>query len=199
MSEPRIFPIILAAGPAPRLTFPKPLAKFGRRNALEIAVENCADLEAPIVVLGYAAGDVRRAMAGRGGLRARVVVNRGWRRGQLSSLLTGLHYVPRGADFMIYPVDQSLITKAMVNRLARAFRGRGTQKKIAMPKYRGREGHPILCAGELRGELRRVESAREIVYRDESRILFVEERSAVIWMDFSSPSSYRRCVKKFRA
>jgi CTP:molybdopterin cytidylyltransferase MocA len=206
MKPTRIFPIILAAGPAPRLAFPKALAKFGRgrgeRTALEIAMGNCARLERPIVVLGCDAGEVLRGM-GAVMRRAQVgvVVNRRWRRGQLSSLMVGLRCVPRGADFLIYPVDQPLITRGMVQRLVREFRtrgrGLGEAMKIAMPRYRGREGHPIVCAGELRMELRNAESAREIVYRDEARILFVEEKSAAIWMDFSSEGTYRRCRRMY--
>ena len=78
----KIFPIILAAGSSDNLPFPKPLAVFGRKTALAIAVENCAELERPLVVLGCDGQSVRGAIPGG----ARIVMNRGWRRGQISSL-----------------------------------------------------------------------------------------------------------------
>lgn len=196
MTRTRIFPIILAAGPSGSLKFPKAVAKFGGKSAVEIAVGNCEGFAPPIVVLGSEAGKVRRAVP-RG---VRVVVNRGWREGQLSSLLSGLRYVPRRAAFMIYPVDQPLITRRLVRRLAALFVTRGARaagKKIAMPRYRGKVGHPILCAGALRREFKNARSAREVVYRDPQRILFLPVRTEAIWMDFDSAETYRKCRKLF--
>lgn len=196
MTRTRIFPIILAAGPSGSLRFPKAVAEFGGKSAAQIAVENCAAFAPPIVVLGSEAGRVRRAVP-RG---VRVVVNRGWRKGQLSSLLAGLRYVPWRAAFLIYPVDQPLITRRMVRRLAAMFAARGPRaagKKIAMPRYRGKVGHPILCAGALRREFKVARSAREVVYRDPQRILFLPVRTEAIWMDFDSTKTYRRCKRLF--
>lgn len=178
------------------------MAEFGGKSAVEVAVENCAGMERVIVVLGSEAGKVRRVVP-RG---ARVVVNRKWREGQLSSLLAGLRYVPRRAAFMIYPVDQPLITRGLVKRLvsvfaargrARAGKASGRAKKIAMPRYRGKVGHPILCVGTLRRELENARSAREVVYRDPLRILFLPVRTEAIWMDFDSEETYRKCKKLF--
>lgn len=196
MARTRIFPIILAAGPSGKLKFPKAVAEFGGKSAVEIAVENCEGLAPPIVVLGSEARKVLPVVP-RG---VRVVVNRGWRQGQLSSLLAGLRYVPRRAAFMIYPVDQPLITRQLVSRLVAAFAARGTRapaKKIAMPRYRGKVGHPILCAGALRREFEGARSAREIAYRDPLRLLFLPVRTKAIWMDFDSEETYRKCKRLF--
>lgn len=196
MTRTRIFPIILAAGPSGNLKFPKAAAEFDGKSAVEIAVENCEGCAPPIVVLGSEANEVRGAVP-RG---VRMVVNRGWRKGQLSSLLAGLRHVPRRAAFMIYPVDQPLITRRLVSRLVAAFAARRTRApgtKIAMPRYRGKVGHPILCAGALRREFVGARSAREVVYRDPVRILFLPVRTEAIWMDFDSAETYRKCKRLF--
>jgi|ERR1700683_908031 len=201
MTRARIFPIILAAGPSRGLDFPKAVAKFGRKTAVEIAVGNCAGLEKVTVVLGSEAGKVRKAVPAG----VRVVVNRRWGSGQLSSLLAGLRGVPREAAFLIYPVDQPLITVGLVRRLVGAFEGEMSKvrkgaasatraKKIVMPRFRGKVGHPIVCAGELRAELEGARNAREVVYRDESRILFLEVKTESIWRDFDSAETYRECL-----
>jgi CTP:molybdopterin cytidylyltransferase MocA len=67
-----------------------------------------------------------------------------------------------------------------------------------MPRKGKRAGHPILCAGELRGELRKAQTAREVVYRDDRRIRYVPVRDVAIWTDFDSPSTYLRCLRMFR-
>ena len=195
MRRARIFPIILAAGGPGTLPFPKPLAQFGRKSALELAIENCAGLEPPIVVLGYQAAQVRKKVPGG----ARVVVNRNWRQGQLTSLLAGLRKVQRRAPFLLYPVDQPLLTKTLVARLAREFTAREPQEKIVMPRGGKRAGHPILCHGDLRLELRAASTAREVVYRDPARIKYVPVRDAAIWQDYDSVSSYRRCLRLYVA
>ena len=90
----KIVPIILAAGPS-TLGFPEALAKFGEQTALDIAVENCAGLQMPIVVLGSEAERVRPFVP----KSVRVVVNENWRAGQMSSLRAALRHFPADADF----------------------------------------------------------------------------------------------------
>jgi CTP:molybdopterin cytidylyltransferase MocA len=194
MKRIRIFPVVLAAGGPGHSGFPKPLARFGDKTALDIAVENCAGLEPPIVVLGYRAASVRKSLPPG----AQFVLNRKWRRGQLTSLLAGLRRVPPGGAFLLYPVDQPLLTRKLVARLVKAFRARRPEQKIVMPRVGQRAGHPILCDGSLRSELQAVHTAREVVYRDQSRIRYVRVTDEAVWSDFNSDASYRRCLKAYR-
>src|SRR5580693_8365243 len=82
----KIVPIILAAGSSKNLGTPKALARFGRKTALRIAVENCSGLEPPLVVLGCDVKLVRPEVP----CTARIVLNLKWREGQLNSLLCAL-------------------------------------------------------------------------------------------------------------
>jgi molybdenum cofactor cytidylyltransferase len=194
LKKERIVPIILAAGRAERLGFPQALGEFGGRTAIEIAVDTCARLGRPIVVLGDAAERVRRVVP-RG---TRVVVNRRWRSGQLSSLLAGLRLVPRDAAFLVYPVDHPLIGRRTIDRLARAFAERRADEKIVMPRRGKRAGHPVIFSAELRSELEKAKTAREVSYRDSARVRFVDLETKAIWEDFDSPASYRRVAKRFK-
>ncbi len=191
---PNIYPIILAAGASSRLGFPKALARFGERIALQIAVENCTGLQAPIVVLGAQAARVRPA-APEG---PKVVINRDWRRGQFSSLLAGLKHVPARADFMLYPVDYPLLTPQIISKLVAGFLHRDKHQLIAVPSFRRRGGHPVIFSSRLRGELERAETAREVVYRDRARVKFVLVRSEAIWKDIDTPGAYRRRLQEYR-
>ncbi|HEV2387874.1 MAG TPA: NTP transferase domain-containing protein [Candidatus Acidoferrales bacterium] len=193
MAAPQIVPIILAAGRSARLGFPKPLARFGRRTAVEIAVQNCRFLAPPVVVLGAEAARVRPAVP----RVARVVVNHRWRAGQLASLLAGLKFVPRRAAFLIYPVDYPRLDRRLIERLARAYAARKPGEGIVMPRSGKRPGHPVIFAPELRPELHRARTAREVAYRDPARIRFVPVRTTTIWDDFDSPASYRRLARQW--
>jgi CTP:molybdopterin cytidylyltransferase MocA len=189
----KIVPILLAAGPSRPLPFLKALAEFGAKTALQIAVENCAGYGRPILVLGCHASRIRAAVPAS----VRVVVNGNWRAGQLSSLLAALRLVPRGASFLVYPVDHPVLTQAVVRKLCRAAVGRSGAQKIIMPKFRGRVGHPVIFAPEFRRELVAARTAREVVHRDLRRVKFVKVNCPGIWLDFDSTASYRRCLREY--
>ncbi|MGH9677442.1 MAG: nucleotidyltransferase family protein, partial [Candidatus Acidiferrum sp.] len=191
----KIVPIILAAGRSDALPFPKPLAKFGGKTALAIAVENCSELGRTIVVLGCDADRVRPEVP-RG---AQIVLNARWREGQLSSLLCALRRVPRGAAFLLYPVDHPLLRKATIRRLVAAFRARKASQQIVMPRLGGSYGHPIIVAAALREEFFRAKMAREVVYREPERIKIVASRSSEIFSDFDTVESYQRCARQYEA
>ncbi|MGB6482761.1 MAG: nucleotidyltransferase family protein [Candidatus Acidiferrales bacterium] len=193
MKISNVFPVLLAAGRSRSLPFPKVLADFGGRTAIDIAVENCSSLERPIVVLGYHAARLRKAIP----RQARFTVNAKWRTGQLSSLLAGLRKVPRDGAFLIYPVDLVFLTQELIEQLATAFLKRGPNKAIVMPICNGRDGHPVILAAELRRELRRVKTAREVVNRDPRRIERVNVNTVAIWKDFDTPASYARLRREF--
>jgi len=203
-----VVPIILAAGPPRSLPFPKPLAPFGAKTALERAVGTCCatpGLAPPIVVLGCQARRVLscwRALPSSRTHTARFVHNRDWRRGQLSSLLAGLRRLPRRArGFLLYPVDYPLLTPRLLARLLRAFRRRARRKQIVAPAIGRRTGHPILVSRELAPEFRscsrRGGTARNVIYRATypDRVLRVPVRDRAIFRDFDSPGSYRRCLR----
>ena len=193
MRKVNIHPIILAAGDSRRLDVPKPLARFGDRTALEIALANCAGLMTPVVVLGCQAARIRPAIP-RG---VRVVENRRWRQGQLVSLLAGLRRVPGKDAFLLYPVDYPLLTPRVIRRLVEGFRERQAKQTIVVPVFRRRPGHPVIFAPEIRMELRRAGTARDVVHRNKDRVMLVSARTPAIWRSFNSPASYRNRLREF--
>jgi molybdenum cofactor cytidylyltransferase len=195
-SVAKIVPILLAAGDSGSLGFPKAIARFYGHSALQIAVDSCsscAGLAPPIVVLGSDAAQVRSEVPPG----VRVVVNRRWRSGQISSVLAGLRCVPSSAAFMLYPVDHPMLTRAVIRRLVRAFATRREGETIVVPRHQGRPGHPVIFAAELRSELQRARTAREVTYRDEQRVKYRNAGTAGIYLDFDSPKDYLHCLIKY--
>ena len=183
MKQPRIFPILLAAGKPSRPGVQNAPINLSGRTRLQIAVENCADLERPIVVLGFESEQLRPTVPAN----ARIVINRKWRAGQLSSLLAGLRKVPPDSAFLLYPTDLVFLTHPVIRKLAAAFLRRAKHQKIIMPVYRARDGHPVIFAPEMQGELAHAQTARDVVYRDPRRIKRVRVSTSAIWKDLGAP------------
>ena len=203
-----IVPIILAAGPPRELPFPKPLAPFGAKTALERALETCCatrGMAPPIVVLGCQAHRVLSCWRRRPPSRthpATIVHNRDWRRGQLCSLLAGLRRLPpRALGFLLYPVDYPLLSPRLLARLLHAFHIRARGQQIVVPAIGRRTGHPILVSRELAPEFRTCArqggTARDVIYRptQPDRVVRVPVRDRTIFRDFDSPASYRLCLR----
>ncbi len=190
----KIVPIILAAGSSKHLGTPKALARFGRKTALRIAVENCSGLQPPLVVLGCDEELVRPEVP----RMARIVLNLRWREGQLSSLLCALDCIDSTAAVLVYPVDHPLVQKRTVSQIVSEFRRRESPEEIVMPRHRGRYGHPIILSPALHNELSSAMSAREVVYRVPERIRVFNAKTAAIYEDFDTPETYLSCLRKFK-
>lgn len=189
----KIAPVILAAGSSERLGIPRALAQFGTKTAVQIAVENCAGYERPIVVLGCDAEQVFPEVP----RTAKAVINANWRDGQLSSLLCALRDVPPSAAILVYPVDHPLLTKRDVTEIVREYRRRESGQEIVMPRYRNKYGHPIILSPALRDELTAAATTREVVYRIPDRLRTFEAETAAIYEDFHTRETYRECLDRF--
>jgi CTP:molybdopterin cytidylyltransferase MocA len=189
----KIIPIILAAGSSLALPFPKALAPFGRKTALEIAVQNCSFLGRTLVVLGSDAEQISPRVP----KSAHVVINPRWREGQLSSLQTALQNIGPGDAFLIYPVDHALLKRRTVEQLVRAFRARPKSQEIVMPHHKSAYGHPVIVSAAVRPEFFKAPTAREVIYRIPERIRVLNVRTSSIFEDFSTPESYESCLCKF--
>ena len=189
----KIIPIILAAGSSQALPFPKALAPFGRKTALEIAVQNCSFLGGNLVVLGSDAEHILPRVP----KSAHVVINPRWREGQLSSLQTALQNIDPADAFLIYPVDHALLKRKTVEQLVRAFRGRSKSQEIVMPRHKSAYGHPVIVSAAVRSEFFQAPTAREVIYQVPERICVLNVRTSSIFEDFSTPESYESCLCKF--
>ena len=190
-----IIPIILAAGSSQALPFPKALARFGKKTALDIAVENCSFSSRVLVVLGADVQHILPAMP----KWSEVVINRRWREGQLSSLQAALKNIEPEGAFLLYPVDHALITRKIVEQLVRAFRTRSASQEIVMPRHKDADGHPVIVSATVRPEFFEAATAREVIYKAPQRIRVLNVRTSSILEDFDTMESYEHCLRKFEA
>lgn len=184
--------IILAAGESRRMGKPKPLLRFEDTTFLEqiISVLRRSLLDRITVVLGAKAKTIQRSTDLSG---TDVVINKDYRKGQLSSLIAGLENAPPETEaILLCLVDNPFITTTIVNRIVSTFRE--TKRPIVVPVFNKKRGHPALFAKSLFKELINApteKGARYVVYSNEDKVVEVETPESAVLVRIDKPEDYR--------
>jgi molybdenum cofactor cytidylyltransferase len=117
-----------------------------------------AGVHEAVVVLGHDAAAVASAVA-ETGLGARVVLNRDYEAGQLSSVLAGLAVVDRPGvqGLLLTLVDVPLVTPATIRSVVDRYRE--LRPPVVRPVWGHRHGHPILLDRSLFDRIRAADPA----------------------------------------
>jgi molybdenum cofactor cytidylyltransferase len=193
--------VILAAGASSRMGRPKAALPIGpdRQTFLSriIATLVAAGLPEIIVVTG-AAPEVTDSASLRRDRRVRVVENRNWQQGQLSSFLTALDLparVPVEAA-LVTLVDVPLVSVETVRRLLHTWRT--TRAPIVRPARGEEHGHPVVFDASLFDELRRADpaaGAKSVVRAHAAQIVNVPIDDSGAYLDVDTPEQYARTQK----
>lgn len=185
--------ILLAAGESRRMGYPKPLLRLNSRTFIEILV--AAILQSVtrlIVVVGAHAGAVRGAIPDDP--RIAVVENPNYLRGQLSSIKAALAQVrPDAAGALIHLTDHPMVRAETFAAVIDGYRRIG--RPIAIARYRGRRGHPVLFSRELFGELAAApedQGARVVVDASPARVSYVDVDDPGVLTDLDTPEDLER-------
>lgn len=181
---------------------PKALLPVGESSFIEriVASLRAAQIEKIYVVLGHNAAALAQRIAH---LPVEILVNPGYRQGQLSSLIVALRALERenageNVDgILLHLVDHPFIDPALVGRLVGRFYESG--KLIVVPVYRGRRGHPVIFSRALFDELAAApldQGARTVVRAHAAETLEFETEDEGITFDIDTPEDYRRHVGK---
>jgi molybdenum cofactor cytidylyltransferase len=191
-----ITPIILAAGDSSRMGgFPKALLPLGSVTFLTRILETLsyAGLHNSWVVLGSQESTIRPLL---GSTNARALVNPEPERGQFSSLRLALENL-QGASTacLIWPVDQPMVSAALVMDLARLFERSCSQ--LAMPRFQGRPGHPAIFGARLIAELLCLPleaNPKVVVEKYKSGAAWLDTDEAGVLDDIDTPEDYYRAT-----
>jgi molybdenum cofactor cytidylyltransferase len=190
--------IILAAGSSRRMGQPKALLTINGKSFVRHIVDVLAEagVTSVVIVLGAEAAAIAATLSWFAG---KIGVHEHWNDGQLSSLLAGLDLIDteRADGFLVCPVDRPLITPTLVRSLVDAFRTSG--KRIVVPTFEGRRGHPTLFSVSLIEHLRAASSevgARAVVHQFPGDVLEVPtiEEGTVINID--TPDEYEARIRR---
>jgi molybdenum cofactor cytidylyltransferase len=134
--------IILSAGESTRFGSPKALALIDQYNVIE-TIQNKAiptSVDKIIIVLGHAHERIKPYVFNH--KKVHVVYNKNYKFGQTSSLQAGLLGMdPTSEKFILLPVDCPFIKATTIEILCHHL---CTTKKILVPTYKNKKGHPPL-------------------------------------------------------
>jgi molybdenum cofactor cytidylyltransferase len=183
--------IVLAAGFARRMGWPKLLLEFRGRPIVRWAVEALVGhVEDLVVVTG---GDEEGVRSALGGLAVRFVRNPRPQDGQGSSIAIGVGALkPWTRAAVIALGDQPHVPGGVVPALLAAWRRTG--KDIVAPAYRGTQGTPVLFAAAVFAELAALTGdagAKRVVGARPERVEIVNV-DAPMPADIDTPEDYAR-------
>jgi len=196
--------LILAAGESRRMGTPKALLRYRGESFLDTLIGLFAARCAPvIVVVGAAAPEIRRGTT----RTATFVENERWQSGQTSSMQCGLRAVPPDAAGVLFTlVDHPAVAMETIDALLEASvagTGRKTAERPALcvPRYQGRNGHPIWFSRGLIAEflaLAESGAARDVVRAHANETEFVDVDDAGVVTDIDDPAAYRGLIEARR-
>ncbi len=189
--------IILAAGMSVRMGRPKQLLKAGNSTMIRIAVENVllSGVDEVIVVTGCQQKKVSGEISD---LPVRVVFNPRYKDGQGTSLSLGVKSIDGGASaFMVFMVDQPLISASLIDIIIEEFQKR--RCLVLRPVCKDLPGHPVIFSSTLRDELKNIsgdEGARQVLKKLDDRVEYLEVQDEAVVFDVDTPGDFKELVKK---
>lgn len=188
-----IWAVVLAAGESRRMGEPKVLLPYGRSTILETVLQNvlASRVDGIVVVLGSRWRKIKKMLKGDD---IKVVINRRFREGMLSSVQRGMSALPSSSQAAVIVLgDQPAIPTTIINSLINAYRRK--KKGLAVPVYRGKRGHPLLFDLKYRQEIIRLNPAvglRQLLELHPQDILEVKVSTSSILRDIDNPTDYKK-------
>ena len=184
----RVAGIILAAGGSSRLGEPKQVIQWRGHTLIWHAVRAADGLDPVAVVIGEAAGELRRALKKE---PVEIIVNADWEAGQSSSVRIGLEAIPPEAEAVVFLLaDMPFVTQELVSALVQRYHQ--TLAPLVATWAGGRRANPVLFDRETFSDLRELkgdQGGRAIFRRFERE--FVEWDDPVL-LDVDTPEDLER-------
>ena len=187
--------VILSGGASSRMGSPKALLPYQGRPFLEhlLQITRHTKIAVRRVVLGAHAEAIAKAVPL---LAHELVINEEWEKGQLSSIHAALRSLPPETDGMLLClIDHPLISASLVNELIEAFYQ--SERKIVLPTYQGRRGHPVIFPAKLYDELLKApedQGARAVVWAHPTEISEVATAEEGCLLNLNDPETRQRAM-----
>ncbi len=185
--------IVLAAGESKRMGRQKLLMPYNGKTFIETILDkiSASEVDYTRVVVGH---EPHRIIEAIKKYPAEVVHNEQYRSGMLSSVQAGLKNLPhRTRAVLIFLGDQPMVKTAIIDRLIEACRH--GDRKIVLPVFEGRRGHPVLIDLVFKKEIFNLDpdkGLRDLIHRHETDVLEVHVDSPEILKDIDTIEDYKQ-------
>jgi molybdenum cofactor cytidylyltransferase len=194
-----IVAVVLSAGESSRMGRPKALLPIDGQTFIEriVAALKQTRVGKIIVILGHNASELQPKISH---LPVEILINTDYKLGQLSSLQLAVRHLHLDHDcdgMLVHLVDHPYLTPALVQEMIRRFYE--TKKRIIVPKFHGKRGHPVIFSRELFAELLSApvdQGAKAVVNAHRADTLEVETEEAGIALDIDTPELYEQHVRR---
>ena len=194
-----IVAVVLSAGESSRMGRPKALLPIDGQTFIEriVAALKQTKVGKIIVILGH---NFRELEAKISHLPVKILINTDYRQGQLSSLQLAVRDLQADADcdgMLVHLVDHPYLAPALVQEMIRRFYE--TKKRIIVPRYHGKRGHPVIFSNALFGELLSApmaEGAKAVVNAHRAETLEIDTQEEGIAVDIDTPELYQQHVRR---
>jgi molybdenum cofactor cytidylyltransferase len=194
-----IVAVVLSAGESSRMGRPKALLPIDGQTFIEriVAALKQTKVGKIIVILGHNARELEAKISH---LPVQILINTDYKQGQLSSLQLAVRDLQADADcdgMLVHLVDHPYLAPALVQEMIRRFYE--TKKRIIVPRYHGKRGHPVIFSNTLFGELLSApmaEGAKAVVNAHRAATLEIDTQEEGIAVDIDTPELYQQHVRR---
>jgi len=185
--------VVLGAGLSSRMGAQKLLLPFGGKTVIAHIVDQllASSVDQVNMVVGHEGRSVSEELSGR---KVTIVENPDYESGMLSSVRCGLAHLPDNCSAILVALgDQPSITPQLVDKMLQAFAA--TEKRILVPLYNGRRGHPLLFSQIYRDEVLTSfddVGLRGLLHAHPDDVFELTVSSSAVLSDMDCPEDYRR-------
>ena len=194
-----IVAVVLSAGESSRMGQPKALLPIDGETFIEriVAALKQTKVGKIIVILGHNARELQSKISH---LPVEILINTDYKLGQLSSLQLAVRNLQPDLDcdgMLVHLVDHPYLAPALVEEMIRRFYE--TRKRIIVPKFHGKRGHPVIFSNALFDEILSApmeEGAKAVVNAHRAETLEIETEEEGIAVDIDTPELYQQHVRR---
>ena len=185
--------IVLAAGRSRRMGVQKLLLPFGGKTVITHIVDQllASNVDEVRVVVGHQRKRISQQLSGQ---PVSIMNNPDYKTGMLSSVRCGLRDLPRQCQAVLVTLgDQPSITSKLINQMLQSFAA--TEKRILVPIYNGKRGHPTLFSKFYSDEiLTHYDNVglRGLLHAHPEDVLELTVSTSAVLSDMDCPEDYRR-------
>jgi molybdenum cofactor cytidylyltransferase len=185
--------VVLAAGLSQRMGAQKLLLPFAGKTVIGHIVDQIigSAVDEVHVVVGHEGRRVARELSDR---HVSIVTNPDYKSGMLSSVRCGLAALGQQCRAVLVVLgDQPSVTSKLIDQMVQSLAT--TEKRILVPFYDGRRGHPVLFSANYRDEiLTQYDDVglRGLLHAHHEEVFELSVSSSAVLSDMDCPEDYRR-------